>query len=334
MKRILLFIACLLIIGCENQFDDSENTDPEYVFDAFWTELDRNYSFFNYVDFNWDSVYSSQKVQVNSTTTNNQLFMMFHNILSLLNDAHTNIYSPIGIGGNISYFANFKVNKLDDISSYFSYYNTINGIFDFGELKDYNLGYIRISTFGEDEGYHKFDSIVQLFQDKDGLIIDVRSNWGGYISNVQEVISCLADSSRIACKYHYRNGLLHDDFSDWENFTISPDKEGGRFTKPIAVLTNRQSYSATEWFVLSATTLPNVVIVGDTTGGGSAITLTRELPNGWFLRVSNSQTLLPEGRDYQFTGLYPDYPVWISRSDAAGHKDTILEKAISLLCCN
>jgi C-terminal processing protease CtpA/Prc len=74
--------------------------------------------------------------------------------------------------------------------------------------------------------------------------------------------------------------------------------------------------------------------VGDTTGGGSAIPILRELPNGWILRISNSQLMLPSGTDFQNTGLYPQFPIWITSQDAENGIDTILEKAISILTNN
>ena len=101
--------------------------------------------------------------------------------------------------------------------------------------------------------------------------------------------------------------------------------------KPVIVLTNRRSYSATEWFVLFMDLQPNVQIVGDTTGGGGAVPITRELPNGWILRVSNTQTRLPSGKVFQKSGIFPDVPVWIPQEDETNNIDTILEKAIQLL---
>jgi C-terminal processing protease CtpA/Prc len=101
--------------------------------------------------------------------------------------------------------------------------------------------------------------------------------------------------------------------------------------KPVMILTNRQSFSATEWFVLLMDLAPKVQIVGDTTGGGGSVPITRELPNGWTLRISNTQTRLPSGRMFQGTGIYPDVPVWISKEDESNSIDTILEKAMELL---
>jgi len=69
---------------------------------------------------------------------------------------------------------------------------------------------------------------------------------------------------------------------------VSYGFRGLRYTDPIALLTNRRTFSAAESFVLAMRTLPQVTIVGDTTGGGSGNPLHRELPNGWGLSVSRN----------------------------------------------
>jgi C-terminal processing protease CtpA/Prc len=46
-------------------------------------------------------------------------------------------------------------------------------------------------------------------------------------------------------------------------------------------------------------------------------------PTEWFV--------IPSGRDFQFTGLYPDVPIWIKPEDSFKEVDSIFEKAISIL---
>lgn len=332
-KSQFLFVCLILLcIGCEKLPVKDNQNDPEYIFDTFWSELDRNFSFFSYVNLNWDSVYSAYRPLVTVDTPDSELFHLFGHILRLLNDPHTMVYTPMGIGGPINYFDKFPLNQIDSIRHYFKNYQANDRIFEYGMLAGKNIGYIKIKTFnGIEANFEKFDSIVNIFHSADALIIDVRSNRGGLISNTRTVINSIADTLRLVCKYRIRNGPSHNDFSPWINYYIGNSAITAHYSKPIAVLTNRQSFSATEWFVMSARTLPNVTIIGDTTGGGSAMPIIRELPNGWLLRISNSQTQLSSGRDFQFTGLYPDIPVWISAADASKNIDAILEKAMAVL---
>jgi len=329
MKKLLFTFWFFLMFGCEDPFSsDQQQTD---VFESFWEEVDRNYAFFDESEIDWDSIKLVNQQQINLLSSEQQLFETIDEMLKDLNDPHTVVYAPMGIAGPTNYFDQFPINQVDDMSGYFDNYTSLNRVFEYGMLKNVNLRYIRIKTFdGEANLFEQFDSLLNIFSGISGLIIDVRSNRGGLISNTEVVMKPLTDSTRRVAKYRARNGNSHADFSDWINSYIKPS--GMRsFTKPIAVLTNRQTFSATEWFVLSAAVLPNVTIVGDTTGGGSGRPILRELPNGWLLRVSNTQTQLPSGRDFQFTGLYPDIPIWISEKDRMNNVDTILEQAIALL---
>ena len=329
--RALFFPFILLITSCEDKLFEEKNNDPEFIFDSFWHELDRNYSFFPYSNLNWDSVYSVYRPQITSQTTEADLFGVFNQMADLLHDAHTNIFTPIGIAGNIHYFDKYPVNQIVLNDSCFERLE-VTRVFEYGKLKSANIGYVKIKTFdGESNNFLAFEEVLDTFKTTEGLIIDIRSNRGGYISNSEIIASRLADSVRSVCKSRVRNGPKHTDFSEWTNVTISPAKTGVHYSKPVIVLTNRLTFSASEWFVLFVRVIPKVTVVGDTTGGGSAQTLVRELPNGWILRTSNTQTLTTDGRDFQMTGLYPDIAVWISPQDSAKMTDTILEKAISLL---
>jgi hypothetical protein len=330
MRKYFILII-LILCSCEKKLFEDRKSDPEFIFDAFWQEIDRNYPFFTYTNLNWDSVYSVYRPQVTLHTTEKELFVICTHMLDLLKDAHTNIYTPLGVGGNTTYLGKFRTNQITLKDTIFKSY-TAGRVFEYGMLKNRNIGYIKIRTFQTENTYfQEIDSILNFFKATNGLIIDVRSNQGGLLSNSIFVASRFADSTRFAAKYRVRNGSNHNDFSEWTNMYISKSNTGNHYLKPVAILTNRQSFSATEWFVLFTREMPQITIIGDTTGGGSSPILTRELPNSWILRTSNRQTLTPYGSDFQYTGLYPDIPVWITTEDFNKNIDTILERAISEL---
>jgi hypothetical protein len=279
----LILIMSLILGGCEKKIFIDSNNDPEYIFNAFWHEIDRNYSFFSYTGLNWDSIYNIYAPKINLNTTNDSLYKIITIVTDLLHDAHTNVFTPKGVTGNINYFEKYPVNEIILNGSYFKYYKTLGEIYDFGELRSSDIGYIKLKTFeGENENFCKIDSILGVLKDTKALILDVRSNRGGKVSNSTIVASRLADTTRFACKYRFRNGEEHNDFSEWINVYISPDNQGIHFNKPVAILTNRRTFSAAEWFVTFTDVLPNVVLVGDTTGGGSALPIIRELPMAGF----------------------------------------------------
>lgn len=328
MKK-LSYAILLMVMACDGPLESDQNSDPEYVFDVFCREIDRHYSFFEYKSLDWELVKMDYKSKIRGADEQT-LFDSMDGLLDELGDPHTLVYASKGVAGPAEYFNQFPANELDDISGYFSVYTFYNRVVDIGQIKDRDIGYVKIKSF--DSEVDNFQDAAQIIQKlpNESLIIDVRSNRGGLISNTREVLAGLIDSLRYVAKYRNRNGVFHNDFSAWEEYFLSPVLETP-YNGDVIILTNRQSFSACEWFVLGAQQLPNVTIVGDTTGGGSAVPILRELPNGWMLRISNTQLQLPDGRDFQFTGLYPDVPVWIKESDILNNRDAILETAIGLL---
>jgi hypothetical protein len=330
-SKILIIFVVIFLDSCEKLYFNEKSDDPEYIFESYWKEVDRNFSFFSYLNLNWDSVYTVYKQKINQSTNPKQLYLILGEMTKLLKDGHSDLFSNFGTISFTDWYSKYPANQLPDIQSYFeNYYNYHNHIY-YGKIKSANLGYVYIKTFGGDTSeYTIIDKIISDFATTDGIIIDVRSNGGGNSINGTTIAKRFADSARYIFKVRFRNGPKHTDFDPWIDLYL---KTGGKvhYSKPVAILTNRKCYSATGWFILEMASLPQVKVIGDTTGGGSAQPVIRELPNGWILRVSNSQRLTPEGRDDQYSGFYPDIPVWINNQDAVRGIDTILERAIKEL---
>ena len=327
-KLIVVLILTISLISCENLFFEETSAGEVQVFDSFFKEVERHYSFFNVISFEtFEKEYRDQRTILAQTPSRGQLNASLQILVNHLRDGHTDVYGFNTISYN-DWFDQFPANHLDDIRSYFSSYRTINSALEYGRLENQNIGYLRINTFSGGVDFSSIDNIIDELSDTDAMIIDVRSNGGGDSRNADLIISRFNDQSRLQFLQRRRTGGLND-FGAWfENITETTDKL--TFNKPTFVLTNRKCLSSTEWFVSGMMTIPNVQIVCDTTGGGSGNPLLKELPNGWSMRTSNTQKQLPNGRDFQFTGLYPDIPIWINESDSIEGVDTILEKAIEL----
>ena len=128
----------------------------------------------------------------------------------------------------------------------------------------------------------------------------------------------------------HKTGPAHDAFSKPYNYDFSPAKGRQHYNKPIVVLFNRGSFSATNNFVSIMKQLPNVTIIGDTTGGGCGLPFTSELPNGWSVRFSAAVIRDAEGNITEF-GVAPDIKVDMTEADRLSGHDTILDTAISHL---
>lgn len=84
-------------------------------------------------------------------------------------------------------------------------------------------------------------------------------------------------------------------------------------------------------FVMAMQVLPNVIIVGDTTGGGVGNPVFRELPNGWTYRLSTEMAADAQGRIIEGVGVYPDILVQTTAADSANGIDRILERGLDIL---
>ena len=131
----------------------------------------------------------------------------------------------------------------------------------------------------------------------------------------------------------HKTGPGHDDFSEPYDYYFEPiDDTRIKYLKPVVVLANRASYSATNNFVSIMKTLPNVRIVGDTTGGGSGLPFTFDMPNGWSVRMSASEITDPNGVVTEF-GVEPSPGCKVDMTDAeiSAGIDAIMERAFAVL---
>lgn len=329
MKKTTLFLFALWALSaCGDAFFTKEDDSALATFDGFYKEVDTYFSFFPLLTIDFDSAYASNRALLQANPSRQELIDRLQEMINVLGDGHTNVFVPDML--RYDFVAKYPVNKLEQLQNYFNKSSNSNRAIEYGKIKGENIGYLRITSFGFSESsYTIIDQILSEFNGVNAIIIDVRSNGGGNSDNADLIMSRFNDQQRLMFRTRKRKGERND-FGAWLD-VFTPVYEGTRFGGKVAVLTNRGCFSSTEWFVAGMRTMPQVTIVGDTTGGGSGRPLPRELPNGWAMRVSNTQAQLPEGQDYQFTGIYPDEPLWITQAQIDNNIDAILEKAIAIL---
>lgn len=330
-SKMILVLIVFLITACEELFfsPNPPNT-PESNFEIFWNDYNRYYSFFNHKHLNWDSIYQVKRPLINSSTSSKQLFDIMNEMIHYLHDGHADLYSKTFGYSTFDFAKGYPTNKLNLIIAYVNLIRKSKTM-SYGIIEP-DIGYIEIKSFGgSDSDFKVIDEILIMLNTKKikGIIIDIRSNGGGSDTYSRFIASRFTDRTRVYSYIRYKNGPGHDEFDDWISKSIKPD--GELYLQPVVLLTNRRVFSSAEDFVLAMHSIPTVKIVGDTTGGGSGNPLLRILPNGWNFRVPRWQQVDVNMNYYEGTGIVPDIPVWITPSDLANNKDTILEKAIEEL---
>lgn len=187
------------------------------------------------------------------------------------------------------------------------------------KLSDGTLGYINVARMQWTE-FEKFERhLYEKGAGKDGIVIDVRNNGGGFTAD-----HLLTTLSRPKHAYTIpRNGgsgYPQDRivYATWD--------------KPIVVLCNQNSFSNAEIFAHAVKTLKRGKVVGVTTAGGVISTGSRKILDtgnlrmpfrGWFLKDT--------GEDMELHGCVPDHIIWPKPSELETGKDTQLEKAVEVL---
>jgi C-terminal processing protease CtpA/Prc len=161
-----------------------------------------------------------------------------------------------------------------------------------------------------------------------GIIIDVRNNGGGYVSNAKDFADAFTDTKKVGYLEYYKSGIDSADFSGPIKHYIEP--KGKKWDKPIVIITNRKCYSSTSFFTTMMKELPNVTVLGDDTGGGAGLPVDFTLPNGWYLRYSTTRATNPEGVDFEL-GVKADEYLNLDEVGALNGKDNIIERAKEII---
>lgn len=327
-----MVMAVLMISGC-HEIETWDN-NPRGNFEALWTILDEHYCFFEEKGIDWDEVHSRYSSKISNKMTSQELFDVCADMLNELRDGHTNLIASF----NTSYYRkwwsdypeNYSARLIEEHYLNFNY-RSVGGI-DYAILPE-NVGYVRYGSFASPIGEGNLDQILAYLNVCTGLIIDVRDNGGGELTNVETLVRRFITKRMLAGYISHKTGPGHDAFSTPFAYSYDPAPEGRiMWGKPVVVLASRGTYSAANNFVSIMKSLPGVKIAGATTGGGSGMPYNSELPNGWGVRFSACSMLDPQGISTE-NGVEPSdgYAVDMNPQAALEGHDTILDFAIALL---
>lgn len=339
MARLLKKITVLMVLmavlplpgGCIRE-EEADNS-PQGNFEALWKIIDEQYCFLEYKQIDWDAIHAEYAGRITATMSNEGLFEVLGAMLGELQDGHVNLASAHNVSYYDAWYQDYPRNFREDIVEDFylgkasTDYRTAAGI-KYKILED-NIGYIRYESFAAGIGDGNLDEILSYLAPCTGLIIDVRNNGGGNVTNSERIAARFTNEKVLTGYICHKTGKGHNDFSRPYPITLEPSNSI-RWQKKAVVLTNRRSYSATNDFVNQMRCLPNVTIMGDRTGGGSGMPFTSELPNGWTVRFSASPHL-GAGMEQIEWGIDPDIKADMDEADEARHVDTIIEKARAFL---
>lgn len=335
--RILsAILAIAAIAGLTACHDVPEYTDDPYGnFDALADIVGNRYCFFKEKDIDWKELCRQYRAKITPETRQLELFQICSELLDHLEDGHVNLASRFDTSYYRKWWSDypqdFNLRTLQQYYLGFDYMQTTGISY---KMLDEDIAYMYYPSFSSPVSATNLDYILAILSQSKGLIIDIRNNGGGMLSNIGTLVGRFITEKTLGGYIRHKTGPAPDAFSDPYPVEYDPagDKRVNYLGKPVLVLTNRSCFSAANDFVSVMKTLPQVRIVGARTGGGGGLPFSSELPNGWSVRFSACPINDSEDRTTEF-GIEPSPGCEVHCTDQrlADGIDDILDFAIALL---
>ena len=190
--------------------------------------------------------------------------------------------------------------------------------------KDSNYGYIRLSVFSKSSSTQFKNSLEELEKnDIKGLIIDLRSNTGGYVEQAGNIAKMFTNKNKVIYSLKEKNEV--------EVFKDDDDEERGY---PVVILVNSGTASAAELLSLSLKESYGAILVGTTTFGKGRIQGTADITNSRKIKLTTGKWYSPNNNNIDGVGIRPSYEVELTKDyyiNPTDKNDSQLTKGLSVL---
>ena len=179
--------------------------------------------------------------------------------------------------------------------------------------KKRNIAYVRLKSFNENSDSQLIDNI-KLFESKNdplGYVIDVRNNPGGLLAQAIRITDFFLDDGEIVSTKGRKRSETR------KFFAKSGDGISG---KPIIILINNGSASASEILAGALKDHKRAILIGETSYGKGSVQSIIPLKNGGGMRLTISRYYLPSGKSISEVGVEPD--IFVEEVDSNFKIDT------------
>ncbi len=184
-----------------------------------------------------------------------------------------------------------------------------------------NIGYIKVTEFDTVTSEQYKNALDDLEnQGMERLIVDLRNNPGGNVSTVCDMLDQMLPEGLIVYTQD-KDGNKNEATSDEEN----------HFTKPLVVLMNGNSASASEIYAGAIQDYGIGKIVGTQSYGKGVVQQIFDLGDGTSLKITIADYYTPNGRNINGEGITPDVEVEYEKDENNSEADNQLDKAIEVV---
>lgn len=165
--------------------------------------------------------------------------------------------------------------------------------------------YIEISTFNDNTTKEFRNMLSGLEKEPQNIILDLRNNGGGLLGQAVEI-----------ARYFTPGGVVLYETGRNQNNLLPFIVDGSLFlNKPLVVLVNENSASASEVLAGAIQDYKSGTLIGDNTFGKAVVQTIYPLPTGGALKLTTQRYLTPKERDLSKEGLTPDIKILMTEED-------------------
>lgn len=191
----------------------------------------------------------------------------------------------------------------------------------YSRMMENGIAYIRITDFTRVTAA-QFASAMKATEDAKGIVFDLRSNPGGYVTSLVDCLSALLPNGPILhVNYAKESASYHYEKKDGELLYVHSDgtydlkktecDASGSLTRPCAVLIDRHTASAGEAFAAALRDYTekgalNARLFGETSYGKGSVQITYKLENNAAFRLTVATYDPPYGENYHGVGVAPN----------------------------
>lgn len=191
------------------------------------------------------------------------------------------------------------------------------------EVKDGNIGYIKLNQFGEDTTELVGKALNELAgKNIKGLIVDVRNNPGGFLDASVDITSLFLKDRGAIVKEENKAGDITE---------LRATLAAKQTDVPMVVLVNGGSASASEIFAGALQDYGRAKLIGEKTFGKGSVQELEKVDGGGAVRITVAKWLTPKNRQINKLGISPDMEVTISEEDVKAERDPQLDRALAEL---
>lgn len=187
-------------------------------------------------------------------------------------------------------------------------------------LPETDIVHIRIAAFSENVGRDLRSAIRQSKdQGAKGIILDLRNNPGGLLSEAIEVVSQFLSAGNV----------MQEKNAQGEISNIPVKRGGTAIDIPLVVLINEGSASAAEITAGALQDYNRAVLVGQTTFGTGTVLLNFTLKDGSGMYLATEMWLTPKGRVIWHKGIEPDIVIELPEDASLSIPETMRDLTAS-----